>query len=82
VIISAKYNRKMLIGLEPSFIYGVSVSFFPLRSSLKAFYYTSLTGRGDVSTAEWMVFGPVDLAHSGKPYPSLEALEENKLLVT
>jgi hypothetical protein len=39
-------------------------------------------GRGDMSTAKWMVFGLVDLAHSEKPYSSLEALEENKLLVT
>jgi len=31
VIISAKYNGKMLSGLEPSFIYGASLSFFPLE---------------------------------------------------
>ena len=41
-------------------------AFFPLRPSLKAFYYTSVMARVDVSTMKWMVFGSVDLAHSEK----------------
>jgi len=66
VIIFAKYNTKMLIGLELYFYIWCFIAFFPLQRSLKAYYYTSLRARGDMSTAKWMVFGPVDLAHSEK----------------
>jgi hypothetical protein len=35
-----------------------------------------------MSTAKWMVFGPVDMAHYKKISPSSEAINENEMLDT
>ena len=55
-------------GLEPSFICGTSLSFFPLEYLVKACttVLCGQVGQRAMSTSKWIVFGPVDLAHFEK----------------
>ena len=62
---SAKYNRKTLIGLEPSFCMWCFIAFLPPGAPSKGVYFTSVTARGPC-TVKKMVFGPADLAHYEK----------------
>lgn len=68
MIISAKYNRKMPSGLEPSFICGASLSFFSLEHLVEACttVLCSQVSQRAMSTSKWIVFEQVDLAHSEK----------------
>jgi len=62
VIMSTKYYRITLIGLEPSFYIWCFITF--LLSGAPCKVCTALLwGQRVMSTAKWVVFGPVDVAH-------------------
>jgi hypothetical protein len=76
---SAKYNMKTLSGLEPAFYMWRFIAFLHPGVPSKGVCDTSVKA---VSTAKWMVFGPVDLAHSEKLPLHQKQLKKTELLGT